>query len=273
MNPFANSPIPLASNQTVELERARALALHLDQYWPKAKIIAPGPIDVIDMFSGCGGMSVGFVAANAVMPLYRLALAVDIDEDSNQTYEANLGLRPLNADVAQLAKDPKTLRRRIAAVRSAAAAPLVMIGCAPCQGFSSHRNANGATDIRNSLFVAFARIAATVKPDIVVVENVPEILTNSYWPLVEQARPVLSRAGYRSITAVHDMAEFGVPQRRFRALMIGMRRKFRMPHGFLSREDFRTGRESIAELPPIEPGQVAVDDPMHVTAGHRSFDY
>ena len=270
MNRFGEHLARFAQDGVLLPKKARTLALALDGHWSKAKAAASGPIDVVDMFSGCGGMSVGFLAVNALMPAYRLALAVDDDDDSNRSYEANLGLRPLNEDVAQLAGSPKKVRELITTVRSAPDAPLVMIGCAPCQGFSSHRNAAGQSDVRNSLFVDFARIAATVKPDVVVVENVPEMLTDPYWPIVEEARRVLTRAGYRSIMNVHDMAEFGVPQHRFRAIMISMRRKFRMPQGFLAREEFRTVRQAIAGLPPIEPGRVAPDDPMHVTAGHRT---
>ncbi len=251
-------------------EKARTLALALDSHWSKAKAATNGPIDVVDIFSGCGGMSAGFLAVNALVPGYRLALAIDVDDDSNRSYEANLGIRPLNMDVEQLARSPKRVRNLIATVRSAPDAPLVMIGCAPCQGFSSHRNVAGQRDVRNSLFVAFARIAAAVKPDAIVVENVPEILTNRYWPLVEEARRVLTRAGYRSIIGVHDLAEFGVPQHRFRAVMIAMRRKFLMPQGFLARKEFRTVRQAIADLPPIEPGRVAPNDPMHFTANHRA---
>ena len=98
-----------------------------------------GPIDVIDMFSGCGGMSAGFMAVNALVPAYRLALAVDID-DANRTYHTNLGLRPENLDVGKLSRNKEKVRQLIRSVRSSENAPLVMIGCAPCQGFSSHRN-------------------------------------------------------------------------------------------------------------------------------------
>jgi DNA (cytosine-5)-methyltransferase 1 len=65
-----------------------------------------------------------------------------------------------------------------------------------------------------------------VQPDAIIVENVPEILTDRYWPLVVKVRQTLARAGYQSRLAVHNMAEFGVPQQRYRALLIAMRRPF-----------------------------------------------
>lgn len=266
----ANKLNRLISSDSTYSKLAHKVGLELDKNWPVARSCATGPIDVIDFFSGCGGMSTGFLAVNALFPAYRIAMAVDIDADANASYEANIGLRPLALDVAKLAADTRKAQRLIQSVRSSPKAPLVLIGCAPCQGFSSHRNASGGDDARNSLFIAFAKIAAAVRPDAVVVENVPEILTDRYWPLVVKARAILARAGYTSRLAVHNMAEFGVPQQRFRALLVAMRRPFQMPRGFVDPQQFRTVRDAIGWLPAIEAGQVSAKDPMHFTASHRA---
>ena len=215
-------------------------------------------------------MSAGFRALNGIVPAYRLALAVDIDQDSNRSYEANLGLTPENLDVATLARSRTKLLNLVASARPKPDRPLFMIGCAPCQGFSSHRNATGESDERNSLFVSFARIAACIKPDTIVVENVPEILTDRYWPVVVEARRILSRAGYLTLLGVYDMAEFSVPQNRYRAIMIGMRKPFSMPRGFVKRSAYRTVRQAIGHLPRISAGEMCHGDPMHFTANHRA---
>jgi DNA (cytosine-5)-methyltransferase 1 len=259
----------LISSDSAFSRTVRKVGLELDKNWPVARKRIMGPVDVVDFFSGCGGMSAGFLAVNAIAPAYRIAMAVDIDTDANATYEANIGLRPLALDVAKLASDTRKARRLIQSVRSSPQTPLVLIGCAPCQGFSSHRNAAGGDDVRNSLFIAFAKIAAAVRPDAVVVENVPEILTDRYWPLVVKAREILAQAGYTTRLAVHNMAEFGVPQQRFRALLVAMRRPFQMPRGFVEPQQFRTVRDAIGGLPAIEAGQVSAKDPMHFTAAHR----
>ena len=252
-----------------EARLAFQLGNGLDDLWRQSSVAPEGPIDVIDVFSGCGGMSAGFRALNGISPTFRLALAVDIDEDANLSYEANLGLTPLDLDVAALARNRTRLTRLLEDARSGSNAPLVLIGCAPCQGFSSHRNAAGEADDRNSLFVSFARITARVQPDAVVVENVPEILTDRYWPIVQEARRILGRAGFHTRLAIHDMADFGVPQNRYRAVMIGMRKPFWMPSGFIHRSRHRTVREAIGHLPPIDAGTVCRLDPMHYTANHR----
>lgn len=248
---------------------AAALASDIDRHWEAAKTAPDGPIDVIDVFCGCGGMSAGFKAVNAIAPTFRLAAAVDIDATAAETYSRNLGLTPTLADVHQLAHDHAMAKRLLVDARSSPHAPLVLIGCAPCQGFSSHRNAAGASDPRNSLFADFARVATKLEPDLILVENVPELLTQQYWHVLEEGRKTLRNAGYRIALAVHNMAEYGVPQQRFRVLMIAMRRNFRLPSGFLTPSQFRTVRDAIWHLAPIAAGDVHPGDPMHYTARHR----
>jgi DNA (cytosine-5)-methyltransferase 1 len=242
------------------------LAAQMDGWWTQAH--NDGPIDVVDMFSGCGGMSAGFRLINGIVPAYRLVLAVDTDEVANRTYERNLGLRPELIDVAALARARKSrwdvLDRRTRDPKR----PLVMIGCAPCQGFSSHRNAAGHGDPRNDLFEDFVRVAVKAEPDFVVIENVPELCVDDHWLRVVNARARLTGAGYRVHLAIHNMAEFGLPQERFRAVMIAAKQPFKPALGHLRRESFRTVREAIGHLPAVAAGEVGVD-PMHYSAGHR----
>lgn len=248
---------------------SRRAALGLDQNWRKARSSFDAALPIIDMFSGCGGMSAGFKSINGVQQCFRIAGAIDIDHVANRTYEMNLGIRPLKASVAELAAKPSMLRAGIRSMLGSSKQPFVLIGCAPCQGFSSHRNEAGATDPRNNLFLDFAKIAASIQPLAVVAENVPELLTDRYWPLLARARQILERAGYFVNVSVHNMAEFGVPQERFRALMIAMKQPFHTPSGFLKRSEFRTVREAIAHLPRIRAGERVKADCMHYTAGHK----
>lgn len=247
-----------------------AAAIHINENWKLAIDAAPGEIDVVDMFSGCGGMSAGFLSVNGQKPLFRLAGAVDIDEVANRSYELNLGVRPARVDIGELARSADLLDKTFGCVQANPKRPLVLIGCAPCQGFSSHRNEAGSADPRNSLYVDFARIAARLKPAAIVVENVPELLTDRYWPFVSLAREILEEAGYFVHVGVHNMAEFGVPQERFRALMLAMPKKFNPPTSLLKRSEFRTVRDAIGRLPPVAAGQRHPSDPMHYSAGHKA---
>jgi DNA (cytosine-5)-methyltransferase 1 len=246
---------------------ASEVAFALDQYWLASSSTSDGPIDVIDMFSGSGGMSAGFRAFNRALPTYRIVAGIDIDEVANRTYYSNFGVAPHSDSVSLLSRMPGRLRELLDPY-TRRDHPLVLIGCAPCQGFSSHRNGRTG-DVRNSLFLDFAQIAAAIRPDAVVVENVPELLTETYWDYVHQARRLLSRAGYQVHLSVHDMAAFGVPQHRFRALLIATRHAVAPMESPLRRGSYRTVRQAIGHLPPIAAGKRCTGDPMHYTAAHR----
>jgi DNA (cytosine-5)-methyltransferase 1 len=249
---------------------SRRAALNLNANWNKGGNTKGGSVPVIDMFSGCGGMSAGFASVNGLMPAFKIAGAIDIDEVANESYERNIRVRPHRISVADLARKPDLLKETIASVLGDNPKDFVLIGCAPCQGFSSHRHEQGNNDPRNSLFLDFAKIAAATRPIAVVVENVPELLTTRYWPLVVEARKTLEAVGYFVNLTVHNMAEFGVPQERFRTLMLAMKHPFESPRGFLTRNQFRTVRQAIGGLPPISPGQHHPSDPMHYTACHKA---
>ena len=84
---------------------ARYLAQNFDQFWSRSKDSdTERPIGVVDMFSGCGGMSAGFSAVSGLIPSYRLTAAFDIDQVANRTYQANLGIAPFAQDISALAR-------------------------------------------------------------------------------------------------------------------------------------------------------------------------
>jgi DNA (cytosine-5)-methyltransferase 1 len=246
------------------------LALNLDVYWPhRNSESSTAPIEIIDFFSGCGGMSAGFQALNALAPTYKLIGAVDTDADSCNSYRKNLGLEPVSTDVASLVRSRRALSDFLKAIDRDAKKPLVIIGCSPCQGFSSHRNQNGHADERNSLFLDLITLVERIKPDVVVAENVPELLTGPYWPFVEAARRRLERAGYFVSVSYHNLAGFGLSQERFRALVLGMRHPFDSMKPFLCREEFRTVRDAIGSLPRLDAGGHDPDDELHYTVNHK----
>lgn len=246
----------------------RNVARDFDSHWRASSVSPVGPIEIIDMFSGCGGMSAGFRAINSLFPAFRQLLAVDLDPVANASYELNFDRAALREDVSRLARSPHRLKE-IVNLAGRRQSPLVLIGCAPCQGFSSHRNGAGEGDSRNSLFKDFATVASLLQPDAVVIENVPELLTERYWPYVKTIRRVLEKNNYYVHVSVHNMAEFGVPQERFRAVILAFKRRFRPARGYLNRSEFRTVRQAIGDLPRVKAGERHPDDSFHYTAAHH----
>jgi DNA (cytosine-5)-methyltransferase 1 len=217
-------------------------------------------------------MSLGFSALGQSDGSIRLVGAADVDEVSLATYARNFRVPAITRDVRQLASDRKALHDFLAELDDYDPnAQTVLIGCAPCQGFTAHRKKRWSKpDRRNGLVEAFADIAVRLKPSCVVMENVPELLSSRYWRHFEYFRDVLTRAGYAVKARICNAAEFGAPQERFRAIILAMRRpSFAMPRGFLNARRFLTVRQAIGRLPPVHAGEVCADDPYHRSANHR----
>lgn len=231
------------------------------------EVINPA-IQVLDCFCGAGGMSIGFRAANAVAPIYELLGGIDVDEDSLRSFRSNVGSPALKTDIRELASSRRKTDELLQLIGRDEDLPLVLIGCAPCQGFSSHRN--GARDKRNSLFLDFLKLAKRLHADAIIIENVPELLTGRHWRYASLAREQLERSGFYVHVAYHNMAAFGVPQDRFRALLIAMRKPFAAPTPFLESKQYRTVKDAIGSLRPVRPGRADIMDPLHYCVTHKN---
>ena len=230
------------------------------------------PYQLIDFFCGCGGMSLGFAALSKVIPMVEIIGGCDINKDALTTFEKNFAAPGIETDIRKLVDDDLALSDFLSLLpRYDKHRPTIVIGCAPCQGFTSHRKKNWhRDDHRNTLVGAFASIAVKLKPDCIVMENVPEMLSKKYWNHFNDAYSILTEAGYEVSQAIYNAASFGVPQDRFRALVIAMRKPFLLPTPqILNPSKYMTVQDAIGGLPPIEPGQYSPNDPMHRSAGHR----
>jgi len=259
----------LAIPLTREVQRAVRL-------WRPAKPEAQKHISksyqVIDFFCGCGGMSLGFSALSRVIPVTEIIGGCDINRDALATFEQNFAAPGINIDIRELVDDDRALSQFLSLMpRYSKSRPTIVIGCAPCQGFTSHRKKHWhKVDHRNTLVGAFSSIAAKLNPDCIVMENVPEMLSNKYWEHFKDAQAILSDAGYFVSQAIYNVATFGVPQDRYRALVIAMRKPFLLPNPIISDpSDYKTVRDAIGKLPPVLHGQINPADPMHRSAEHR----
>lgn len=229
-----------------------------------------GIVQVIDLFSGCGGMSYGFLSASTKNLRYKLLGGLDVDRHAAATYRTMLKRPCLELDVCELSK-----REQLADALSQWGydpdLPLLLIGCAPCQGFSSHRKKDRRQDERNKLLAAFALVVEALQPDLVVMENVPEMLYQEHWHHFESFRSSLVAMDFKVRARVENLATFGVPQDRYRALVLASRahERLKMPIPHVRPDQFRTVRDAIGALPSLLAGERHPDDPMHITSRHR----
>ena len=101
-------------------------------------------------------------------------------------------------------------------------------------------------------------------------ENVPEFLSERYWKYFFSAKENFEKAGYMVKQKIYNAATFGVPQERFRSVIIGMKKDFLLPEEVLQKENFRTVRDAIGALPKVVAGVAAPNDPMHKSAAHKA---
>jgi DNA (cytosine-5)-methyltransferase 1 len=162
----------------------------------------------VDLFAGCGGMTRGFVDTSRYDPIF----AVESDQCAAATYEANFG--------KHIHRDRQGRASAIEGVKSFPSADVV-IGGPPCQGFSS-LNRNGVGLERRALWREYLRALHESEPDAFVMENVPELLrSNEYIAFRKAAQS--ETYGFRVEGRVLNAADYGVPQRRRRAIVIGVR--------------------------------------------------
>jgi DNA (cytosine-5)-methyltransferase 1 len=225
-------------------------------------------VDVLDFFCCAGGMSLGF----AVLKNYfKVIGGIDINPISLAAYQDNYHVPTLQADISKLGEDIKKIQNTFN-VSADHKNPLVIIGCAPCQGFSAHRKRHydKPEDSRNTLIGEFAAIAVKFNPDYVVMENVPEILTGKYKHHYQEAKAVFESYSYRIVQKIYNAAGFGVPQARTRAIIVATKSdSFELPVELLSEKEYKTVRDAIGDLPPVMPGMADPKDALHRCSAHK----
>lgn len=224
------------------------------------------PYTVADLFSGAGGLSLGFRLAG-----YKLSFALDADWDAVKTYTHN------NPDVPWIAKDARTVSaKEITDVASANAGDFdVIIAGVPCEGYSLLNRRYDPSDPRNYLFMEFLRITKSFMPKAVLIENVPGLSRRENGGFKSEIVRSLSSLGYTVSVTTLDAADYGVPQKRSRIFFVGLlgKEKYEPPpptHGPEKGRDLLqlageqdspalkphvNVRDAISDLPPLNPGE------------------
>lgn len=214
--------------------------------------------NVIDLFCGCGGLSLGFEMAG-----YDISLAIDNWKDALVTYSHNhkKGTRTLCADLMNLNPERVGQEYDIHDVS-------VIIGGPPCQGFSI-AGKRIIDDERNKLYKSFVRFVAYFKPQAFVMENVPNILSIGQGAIKDAIFYDFESLGYDVECMVLTASDYGVPQNRRRAIFVGLRNsRFVFPSREI--EHLITSSEAISDLPDysIEDGG---DYPLKATSDFQKW--
>lgn len=166
--------------------------------------IDPNKLKVISLFSGAGGMDLGFINAG-----FQIIWANDFFEEAVKSYRKNIGKHMVFGDITKISSDDIPNN------------PDVIIGGFPCQGFSIANSKRSMEDKRNFLYQEMLRIINDKKPKFFVAENVKGILSIKNGEVFKMIKSDFEKLGYKVDARLLNAAEYGVPQMRERVIIIG----------------------------------------------------
>lgn len=212
----------------------------------------------MDLFSGAGGLSRGFYDAG-----FDVVLGVDFDDAALKTFKANHG----KAEAMKLDLfDHKNVDTIIAYLNDKHIHLDVLVGGPPCQGFSvaGPRDMN---DKRNTLYTAMVELADKVKPQVVVLENVPGMIQTNGGIGAKRVVNDFAKIGYKMVPKLLYAPDYGVPQMRKRVFFVGLRDnndEFIFPTPTVDKDNYVTCIEAIGDLPSLqtEDGNIIYGDPV-----------
>lgn len=166
----------------------------------------PKKYKVISLFSGAGGMDLGFINAG-----FEIIWANDFFQDAVNSYRKNIGKHMIYGDITKISSDD---------IPNGAD---VIIGGFPCQGFSIANTNRSMEDKRNFLYKEMLRIIKDKNPKFFLAENVKGLLSMENGRVFEMIKKDFEDLGYKVDAQVLNAAEFGVPQARERVIIMGNR--------------------------------------------------
>ncbi|HEX8310050.1 MAG TPA: DNA cytosine methyltransferase [Chthoniobacteraceae bacterium] len=198
----------------------------------------------IELFSGCGGLSTGFLDAGL-----RIAAGFELDARAVDAYNYNHQHRGSSGFIADLNKaSGAELLERAALGRAD-----FVVGGPPCQPFSIAGKRHGKRDIRADLIGHFIRIVSELQPAAFMLENVPNLASIDDGEFLDETKAELRALGYTVEHTVVSAADFGVPQNRKRLVVLGVKGKsaVRFPcatHG-VGKQPVVSAASAIDDLP------------------------
>jgi DNA (cytosine-5)-methyltransferase 1 len=208
-------------------------------------------IEAIDLFCGIGGLSYGLREARV-----KVLAGLDNDTTCEEAYTRNNSAKFISADIADYDfAEMKSLFSKDSVK--------VLVGCAPCQPFSSHtfKAKNKEDDVRWNLINHFIRAIDELQPDVVSMENVRGITkTQVFKDFVKD----VEKRGYKVDYNVIYCPDYGIPQNRSRLVLLASRLgEIKIPKKTHSKDTYLTVGEVIKKLPKIKSGATHPTDRIH----------
>ena len=207
---------------------------------------------VISLFSGAGGMDLGFINSG-----FEIAWANDFFKEAYESYKLNIGEHIVYGDITKISSNdmPNDID--------------IVIGGFPCQGFSVANNNRSMQDERNFLYKEMLRVIRDKKPKFFVAENVKGILSIEKGKVIKMIVKDFESLGYKVDYKLLNAAEYGVPQGRERVVIIGNRLNLENP--WPNKTHYYEGitEENLKHLPPAITTEQAIGFLANIKLSHN----
>ncbi|MBX9865570.1 MAG: DNA cytosine methyltransferase [Burkholderiales bacterium] len=210
-------------------------------------------IKVVDLFCGIGGLTNGLQQAGL-----NVVAGFDFDKSCKFAYEENNSALFFHKDVSSLSSIEVNKHFKNSEVK-------ILVGCAPCQPFSSYNyKQNSLEENKWKLLYEFARLIQEINPDIVSMENVPQLLNFKKAPVFQDFVTNLQELGYYVSYKLVFAPDYGVPQKRKRLILLASKfDNIGIISSTHTRDNYVTVRNAIGMLPHLEHGGVDSIDFVH----------
>lgn len=248
----------------------------LQRTWRPDYELGDAPLRLVDLFSGCGAMTLGVAeAAHRLGNATEVALAMDTDPAATTVYVHNFPKARVREEPVEHVFDGNPRARRLTQSERSAVAETgpvdYLLGGPPCQGHSNLNNHTRRRDPRNHLYVRMARAARVLGSRTVIIENVPPVVRDQH-RAADETVTLLAELGYDVAHRALPLYEIGVPQRRRRHVVLALREHPRSAHALLDElthtRHARTVRWAIADLEDAE-GATSFDTASIPSAENR----
>lgn len=210
--------------------------------------------NVIDLFCGVGGLSHGFIQED-----FNVLAGIDIDETCRFAFEENNKSEFIAKSITDIsAKEINRIYGENTDLK-------ILVGCAPCQNFSSYMFKDKDKDSNKwKLLYEFSRLINEVQPDIVSMENVAQLINFKKAPVFEDFVSNLKSLGYYVHYEVVNCPDYGIPQNRKRLILLASKfGEIKLIPKTHNRDSYVTVKDAIGELPFIKDGEKDINDPIH----------
>lgn len=218
-------------------------------------------LKVLDFFCGAGGMTSGFIKAGC-----KVIAGIDIDPNCKRTYELNHSesdfiLNDIKCIQSNFFQKKYNLKKNDSS--------LIMVGCSPCQHWSKINTERHKSETTKNLLSDFTRFVNYYKPGYIVIENVPGIIKDPEGSGLKKFLSFLTRAQYSYQYALMNMAEYGIPQKRIRFVLLATssKKEICLP---VKKNKKTTVRDIISSLPELNAGEC--DNQLHLHKSRKLSD-